>query len=337
MRLNCEQARDMLADYLDNSLLPEDRQRLQLHLDHCASCRTDLELQRQWLQDKRPLILKDPGFISAADLSQRIRASLGQLSDEAADTPSDTPAASNRSVRNFWPRRLIVTAAAMLVLFSSVYVFNEIYQKTRDEQTTSPFMVAGGDAQFEQGDDSLAMSEEAAGEPGQVMDYGDQQPVIGTQSLLQDTGWSMYQGSLADLQVGGGLFVRPPSDPEQKETTTSESDDPDSRVEGETAPIWAADLLTGAQAVRVLVRPEPPETLIYSFWQGDSGDEFWQQIQTERYDWPYPAEIVRMPARDEADRIRELLGPDLAADVLQTIELDDSEIIQILIGASDFE
>jgi hypothetical protein len=95
--------------------------------------------------------------------------------------------------------------------------------------------------------------------------------------------------------------------------------EPRDSADPQTGTVLAADLLTSARDIRVLVRPDPPETLIYSFWQNGDGDAFWQQVQIERNDWPYHTKIVRMPARGEADNIRELLGPDLAAEFLRML------------------
>ncbi|NCC47525.1 MAG: zf-HC2 domain-containing protein [Clostridia bacterium] len=344
MRLNCDQAREMLAEYLDNSLLPEDRQRLQLHLDHCESCRTDLELQQAWLQEARPLILKDPDFQSAADLSQRIRASLDRMNDSGENHSSVSKETPVYSGRRIWPRRLVLTAAAMLVLFFGVYAFSELYQNTMGRPSKTGSIIAmGADSAQEDGAEEpggvkgLGMDDELASQTDSMVDLGDDQPVIRTESLLQDTGWTVYQGSLADLPIGSGLFVRPSSDPISEETSATETSEPRDSADPQTGTVLAAELLTSARDIRVLVRPDPPETLIYSFWQNGDGDAFWQQVQIERNDWPYHTQIVRMPARGEADNIRELLGPDLAAEVLRDVELDNSEIIQILIGASDFD
>jgi Tol biopolymer transport system component len=62
--MNCDRAGDLLGAYLRDELMPSTRAEVQEHLDHCASCRADLDLDR--------LVFELPRVEPSAALHDRI-------------------------------------------------------------------------------------------------------------------------------------------------------------------------------------------------------------------------------------------------------------------------
>ncbi len=62
--MNCDRAGDLLGAYLRDELMPSTRAEVQAHLDHCASCRADLDLDR--------LVFELPRVEPSAALHDRI-------------------------------------------------------------------------------------------------------------------------------------------------------------------------------------------------------------------------------------------------------------------------
>jgi anti-sigma factor RsiW len=62
--LTCKEVVEIITDYLEGSMNPEDRRRFEAHLQACSGCRTYLEQMRQTIRALGRLL--DPSFSSEA-------------------------------------------------------------------------------------------------------------------------------------------------------------------------------------------------------------------------------------------------------------------------------
>jgi anti-sigma factor RsiW len=63
--MTCQELVDLVSDYLENRLPPEERARFESHLAECSGCRTYLEQMRQ--------TLRALGRLTEAELSPEVR------------------------------------------------------------------------------------------------------------------------------------------------------------------------------------------------------------------------------------------------------------------------
>ncbi len=75
MVIECKHVWEFISDYLDDSLLPESRELVQQHLEHCEVCSAILDSTRNILV----LAADDRIFELPAGFSQRLHAGLGRL------------------------------------------------------------------------------------------------------------------------------------------------------------------------------------------------------------------------------------------------------------------
>ncbi len=74
MVIECKHVWDYISGYLDNSLLPETREQVQRHLDHCEICSAILDSTRNILV----LTADDRVFEIPVGFSKRLHARLAQ-------------------------------------------------------------------------------------------------------------------------------------------------------------------------------------------------------------------------------------------------------------------
>lgn len=96
--LGCEEALDLLEPFLDGGLSPEEEERLQAHLEGCASCAAELELAGAIQRELRSLPLHD----CPPEILEKVRSAGGQV---AAFPPR----------KIFSPERLRIAAAVALL------------------------------------------------------------------------------------------------------------------------------------------------------------------------------------------------------------------------------
>ncbi len=387
MTYTCENAEQKIIDYLDGQLDEKQRQLMEDHLKACTTCANDLAMQKAWLEEKVPLVKKDPERLASDHFHLKVMAAVRHAADLAEDTPADETNEEEQNVvllpwyRRFTTRNILTTAAALVVLVVSIQVFAGLYQSTlRTGDPEQDTLI--GDLSVNAGETSLEFAEEIpfdadrddlidedigimgeddalindteggieASEPAVIDDGGqDYLPEIDLFAL----DWQVYTGFLADLPVGGSLFVR--QDPEETEpaartTETDEPDliapdDPDADSTDPSAGLIDGDgdttqealkpqqIMEKAQAIRVLTREGPPaETLLLTFWNNNSAAKAWQDFYMMSQTWTYRSAVYQMSAANAQAQLREELGSALTEEIFTDININRWEIVLIRIG-----
>lgn len=106
--LSCEEARDLMFDYLDNNLTPSRTERLLAHLAACADCRAELDERREMLA-----LIADVAEEPPAALHDSIMRAI-------ADIPQDAPGSGAKILtdkkRRFIPWGTIAAACAAVMI-----------------------------------------------------------------------------------------------------------------------------------------------------------------------------------------------------------------------------
>ncbi|MBQ2707368.1 MAG: zf-HC2 domain-containing protein [Clostridia bacterium] len=106
--LSCEEARDLMFDYLDNNLTPSRTERLLAHLAACADCRAELDERREMLA-----LIADVAEDPPAALHDSIMRAI-------ADIPQDAPGFGAKILtdkkRRFIPWGTIAAACAAVMI-----------------------------------------------------------------------------------------------------------------------------------------------------------------------------------------------------------------------------
>ena len=106
--LSCEEARDLMFDYLDNNLTPSRTERLLAHLAACADCRAELDERREMLA-----LIADVAEEPPAALHDNIMRAI-------ADIPQDAPGSGAKILtdqkRRFIPWGTVAAACAAVMI-----------------------------------------------------------------------------------------------------------------------------------------------------------------------------------------------------------------------------
>ena len=106
--LSCEEARDLMFDYLDNNLTPSRTERLLAHLSSCADCRAELDERREMLA-----LIADVAEEPPAALHDNIMRAI-------ADIPQDAPGSGAKILtdkkRRFIPWGTVAAACAAVMI-----------------------------------------------------------------------------------------------------------------------------------------------------------------------------------------------------------------------------
>ena len=109
--LTCEEARDLMFDYLDKALAPSQTERLLAHLTACAECRAELDERRAMLDligsigEEPPVCLRENVMRAIADMPQ----------DAAEPAPAAKILTSKK--HRFIPWGTIAAACAVVMIF----------------------------------------------------------------------------------------------------------------------------------------------------------------------------------------------------------------------------
>jgi hypothetical protein len=129
--MNCNDVQELLNDYLDGGLVPDDRRSVEAHLTFCETCAAELRrLQRlleqtsalpRTIQPERDIWVTIEGQIRRAktDLEHRRN---GVAEPDRAPLPSMTVRKHRSSV---WPRGSILVAASIAVIVGVVWFMTE--------------------------------------------------------------------------------------------------------------------------------------------------------------------------------------------------------------------
>jgi len=106
--LSCEEARDLMFDYLDNHLSPSQTERLLAHLSACADCRAELDERKSMLA-----LIADVAVEPPAALHYNIMRAI-------ADIPQDAPESGAKILtdkkRRFIPWGTVAAACAAVMI-----------------------------------------------------------------------------------------------------------------------------------------------------------------------------------------------------------------------------
>lgn len=119
--MTCAATEERLSDYLDGTLLPEERAQVDAHLEGCEHCRQDLEELRFVVE----MLHQVPQEDVPEGLGARIHEALAALPDEEAPAPTvvsiDEARARKGGAAPWWKRFSVTSAAAGAAV--AVFVF----------------------------------------------------------------------------------------------------------------------------------------------------------------------------------------------------------------------
>ncbi|MFC1708425.1 anti-sigma factor [Planctomycetota bacterium] len=196
-RGECEEARRLLVDLVDGTLAPEQRVRVELHLDSCAPCSKELRA----MEEVCALLRSLPRMKAPLELCQLVSASLAEEQNSSAEespepgvaagsvvsgvsqaevvpvaevTPTRTPVA--RTLRptgaSYWLRPLAAAAAILIVAGGLLLLRDRLWDSHLSENTASQAPIL---ANSEAAEPVGAASAAGAETPGRVK----QAPVTG--------------------------------------------------------------------------------------------------------------------------------------------------------------
>ena len=111
--MKCSDAHELMGDYLEGALAPEDVERLREHLESCADCQELLEDFEDIARQARELPRLEPSDAAWPAILRRVR---------EARTEAASPAAPRRKWYDaiFAPGRMVYTGAAALLVLAAV-------------------------------------------------------------------------------------------------------------------------------------------------------------------------------------------------------------------------
>ena len=105
--MNCETVREMLWAYLEKELTAEDAVKIEEHLNHCADCRKELELQKEMMETLSGLPEEELPEGYHTELMQKLQA-------EAA--PKVVPFPVKKKKQPVWKQWGMIAAAVLVVV-----------------------------------------------------------------------------------------------------------------------------------------------------------------------------------------------------------------------------
>jgi len=120
--MNCKDFQEVLNDFIDGLLSPEEKQKVETHLEACPVCREELERFRSLIAEARAL----PKSVSPArdlwpDILDRLEGGEEEISaEEKADS------------RAWWSRYGFLAAAAVLIAIITVFLATSFFMERED-------------------------------------------------------------------------------------------------------------------------------------------------------------------------------------------------------------
>jgi hypothetical protein len=144
MAVKCRKIDHLLPDYLDGVLNDRNRRKVEKHLEACEACRTDLALQREWLELRTASGLHRQTAIIPEVLNERI---MRMIRTEKSSQTISRQTLASRLVR--WPS-LAGMAAAVLILVAAWQVVPQLMLSGRAALPENYTMAGSGPASMTQ-------------------------------------------------------------------------------------------------------------------------------------------------------------------------------------------
>lgn len=116
--MNCDRLQEVLYDYLDATLLPDEKASVEKHLLGCSACRQELQREVQLAQTLSNRLGQTAEKIALDANAQRRMVKAVQ---QRIASPSDQFSFS------FWPRLAVPVAASGLVLIAAIWIGHRFF------------------------------------------------------------------------------------------------------------------------------------------------------------------------------------------------------------------